>query len=80
MQLSNRRGRNLRLANDEEDVIVQVILEFLNNGAPLDRDSLRDLAQIVIKKFLFAQGKDIGFTNDRPGMKWLNLSSNLMKI
>lgn len=45
MQLSEGRERNVRIIEKQELVIFHTISQFWNNGIPLDRSGVRDLAK-----------------------------------
>lgn len=51
LEASNGRGRRQRLTQEEEKMIADCIVQFKENGARLDRECLRDLAQTLVKTF-----------------------------
>ena len=72
LRASSGRGRKPRFTQEEETLISQAALEFHNNGTPISRECLKDLAQTFIKTLPAERRKSFGFKNDRPGNDWLN--------
>ena len=71
LKASGGRGRKQTLTFVEETFIVESVLEFQNNGTPLDRRCILDLAQTIVSTFPSEKRASIGFINDRPGVDWL---------
>lgn len=72
LQMSAGRGRKTRLRTEEENLIANAILDFQNNGTPLARDAVRDLAQTFVNTLPPARRLAINFHDDRPGRDWLS--------
>lgn len=73
LAMANGRGRGTRLTVEEEGMIVEAVREFNRNGTPLDRQSLQDLVQMLVKSFPAVRKSKIAFKNNRPGADWVRL-------
>ena len=72
LQASDGRGRRQRLISEEENLICDAALEFHNNGTPLSRSCVCDLASALITTITPERQQKLGFYQNKPGKKWLS--------